>query len=125
MKAISEELRGLACEKDVAIVSATQTNRSGFENSDPGLEDISDSFGIAFVADFVYALYASDELKERDLVVVSQLKNRFGDPTRHKRFMLGFDRPKMNFYDVDENDADNVKQIVNVVKTEEKKKLKF
>ena len=104
IKAIAEELRGLAVEKNIPIVSATQTTRSGFSNSDPGLEDTSESFGLPATADFMIALISTEELEEANQIMVKQLKNRYNDPTQYKRFVLGMDRSKMRLYDVEENE---------------------
>jgi len=92
VKAIAEELRGLAVEYGVPIVSATQTTRSGFTSSDPGLEDTSESFGLPATADLMFALISSEELEELGQIMVKQLKNRYSDPTMYKRFTLGIDR---------------------------------
>ena len=104
IKAIAEELRGLAVEKDIPIVSATQTTRSGFSNSDPGLEDTSESFGLPATADFMIALISTEELEASNQIMIKQLKNRYNDPTQYKRFVLGMDRSKMRLYDVDESE---------------------
>lgn len=101
IKAIAEELRGLAVEFDVPIVTATQTTRSGFSNSDPGLEDTSESFGLPATADFMFALVSSEELEGLGQIMVKQLKNRYNDPNYKKRFVLGIDRSRMKLYDVD------------------------
>jgi len=103
IKAIAEELRGLAVEFSVPIVSATQTTRSGFSNSDPGLEDTSESFGLPATADFMFALVSNEELEALNQILVKQLKNRYGDPNLYKRFVLGIDRAKMRLYDVEES----------------------
>ena len=103
IKAIAEELRGLAVEYSVPIVSATQTTRSGFTNTDPGLEDTSESFGLPATADFMFALVTSEELEQLNQIVVKQLKNRYGDPNLHKRFVIGIDRSKMKLYDVEDS----------------------
>lgn len=103
IKAIAEELRGLAVEKNVPVISATQTTRSGFTNSDIGLEDTSESFGLPATADFMFALISTDELQELNQLMVKQLKNRYSDPSSHKRFVIGVDRPKMRLYDVEES----------------------
>jgi len=108
VKAIAEELRGLAVEFSVPIVSATQTTRSGFTNSDPGLEDTSESFGLPATADFMFALISSDELEELGQIMVKQLKNRYNDPTHYKRFVLGVDRAKMKLYDVEQSAQDDL-----------------
>ena len=101
IKAIAEELRGLAVEFDVPIFSATQTTRSGYTSSDPGLEDTSESFGLPATADLMFALVSSEELDGLNQIMVKQLKNRYNDPNKHKRFVLGVDRSKMRLYDVD------------------------
>lgn len=103
IKAIAEELRGLAVEKNVPIVSATQTTRSGFSNSDLGLEDTSESFGLPATADFMFAIINSDEMEQLGQLMVKQLKNRYNDPTLLKRFVIGVDRAKMRLYDVEQN----------------------
>jgi len=102
IKAIAEELRGLAVEKNVPIVSATQTTRSGFSNSDLGLEDTSESFGLPATADFMFAIINSDEMEQLGQLMVKQLKNRYNDPTLFKRFVIGVDRAKMRLYDVEQ-----------------------
>jgi hypothetical protein len=102
IKAIAEELRGLAVEFDVPVVSATQTTRSGYSNSDIGLEDTSESFGLPATADFMFALISSEELEKEGKIMVKQLKNRYNDPTYKKKFVVGVDRSKMRLYDVDE-----------------------
>jgi replicative DNA helicase len=103
IKAIAEELRGLAVEFGLPVVSATQTTRSGFSNSDPGLEDTSESFGLPATADFMFALVSNEELEALGQILVKQLKNRYGDPNLHKRFVLGIDRAKMRLYDVEDS----------------------
>ena len=103
VKAIAEELRGLAVEFNVPVVSATQTTRSGFTSSDPGLEDTSESFGLPATADFMFALISSEELEGLGQIMVKQLKNRYNDPTLHKRFVVGVDRAKMKLYDVEQS----------------------
>ena len=108
IKAIAEELRGLAVEKNVPIVSATQTTRSGYSNSDIGLEDTSESFGLPATADFMFALINSDELEQLDQLMVKQLKNRYNDPTLYKRFVIGVDRSKMRLYDVEQSAQDDI-----------------
>ena len=104
IKAIAEELRGLAVEFDVPVFSATQTTRSGYGNSDVGLEDTSESFGLPATADLMFALISTEELENMGQIMVKQLKNRYNDPTRDKRFVVGVDRSKMRLYDVDENE---------------------
>lgn len=101
VKAIAEELRGLAVEYNVPIVSATQTTRSGFTNSDPGLEDTSESFGLPATADFMFALVSNEELQALNQIIVKQLKNRYSDLNHYKRFVIGIDRSKMKLYDVE------------------------
>tara|TARA_Y100001972_G_scaffold127194_1_gene183292 strand:+ start:1144 stop:2544 length:1401 start_codon:yes stop_codon:yes gene_type:complete len=101
VKAIAEELRGLAIEKNVPIFSATQVNRSGFNNSDMGLEDTSESFGLPQTADLMFALISTEELEERDQIMVKQLKNRYNDPVKNRKFVLGINRSKMKLHDVD------------------------
>ena len=108
VKAIAEELRGLAVEFGVPIVSATQTTRSGFTSSDPGLEDTSESFGLPATADLMFALISSEELESLNQIMVKQLKNRYSDPTMHKRFVLGIDRAKMKLYDVEQGAQDGL-----------------
>jgi len=103
VKSIAEELRGLAVEYGVPIVSATQTTRSGFSSSDPGLEDTSESFGLPATADLMFALITSEELEEMGQIMVKQLKNRYNDPTFYKRFTVGIDRAKMKLYDVEQS----------------------
>jgi replicative DNA helicase len=103
VKAIAEELRGLAVEFGVPIVSATQTTRSGYTSSDPGLEDTSESFGLPATADLMFALISSEELEALNQIMVKQLKNRYSDPTAHKRFVVGIDRSKMKLYDVEQS----------------------
>ena len=104
IKAIAEELRGLAVEFDVPLFSATQTTRSGFSNSDIGLEDTSESFGLPATADLMFALISTEELEQAGQLMVKQLKNRYNDPTYNKRFVVGVDRAKMRLYDVDTNE---------------------
>ena len=103
IKSIAEEMRGLAVEFDIPILSATQTTRSGYTNSDPGLEDTSESFGLPATADLMFALVTSEELESLNQVMVKQLKNRYNDPNSNKRFCIGIDRSKMKLYDVDES----------------------
>jgi len=103
VKSIAEELRGLAVEHNVPIVSATQTTRSGFTSSDPGLEDTSESFGLPATADLMFALISSEELEEMGQMMVKQLKNRYNDPSYYKRFTIGVDRAKMKLFDVEQS----------------------
>ena len=100
VKAIAEELRGLAVECNVPIVSATQTTRSGFGNSDPDLTDTSESFGLPATADFMFALISTDELEQQGRLMVKQLKNRYSETSTSRKFMVGIDRSKMRLYDV-------------------------
>jgi replicative DNA helicase len=101
VKAIAEELRGLAVEFNLPIVSATQTTRSGYSNTDVELTDTSESFGLPATADFMFALISTEELEQLNQLMVKQLKNRYNDPTFHKRFMVGIDRTKMRLYDLE------------------------
>jgi replicative DNA helicase len=105
VKAIAEELRGLAVESNVPIISATQTTRSGFGNSDPDLTDTSESFGLPATADFMFALISTEELEQQGRILVKQLKNRYNDPTSSRKFILGIDRAKMRLYDVAEDSS--------------------
>ena len=100
VKAIAEELRGLAVEHNVPIVSATQTTRAGFGNSDPDLTDTSESFGLPATADLMFALISTEELASQGRILVKQLKTRYNDPTNNRKFMIGIDRAKMRLYDV-------------------------
>ena len=104
IKSIAEELRGLAVETNVPIMSATQTTRSGFGSTDIGLEDTSESFGLPATADFMFALISNEELDALNQIVVKQLKNRYNDPTMNKRFVLGIDRSKMRLYDCEQKE---------------------
>ena len=108
IKSIAEELRGLAGEYNVPIMSATQTTRSGFTNSDPGLEDTSESFGLPATADLMLALVSTEELEELGQIMVKQLKNRYADPGNYKRFVIGVDRSKMKLYNVEVGAQSNV-----------------
>jgi archaellum biogenesis ATPase FlaH len=101
VKAIAEELRGLAVEANVPIVTATQTTRAGYGSSDVDLTDTSESFGLPATADLMFALISTEELEGLNQILVKQLKNRFYDPTLNKRFCIGIDRSKMRLYDVD------------------------
>jgi archaellum biogenesis ATPase FlaH len=102
VKAIAEELRGLAVEFNVPIVSATQTTRSGYSNTDVELTDTSESFGLPATADLMFALISTEELEQLNQIMVKQLKNRYNDPTQYKRFMIGIDRAKMKLYDLED-----------------------
>jgi hypothetical protein len=103
IKAIAEELRGLAVEFNVPIVSATQTTRSGFGSSDVELTDTSESFGLPATADLMFALISTEELEQLGQIMVKQLKNRYNDPTIYKRFIVGIDRAKMRLYDCEQS----------------------
>ena len=108
IKAIAEELRGLAVETNVPIMSATQTTRSGFVSSDIGLEDTSESFGLPATADLMFALISNEELDELNQIAVKQLKNRYNDLTINKRFVIGLDRSKMKLFDVKLSEQNNI-----------------
>ena len=108
VKAIAEELRGLAVESNLPIVSATQTTRAGFGSSDPDLTDTSESFGLPATADLMFALISTEELEGLNQIMVKQLKNRYNDPTMFKRFIVGIDRAKMRLYDVEQNAQEGV-----------------
>ncbi len=108
VKAIAEELRGLAVETNIPIMSATQTNRSGFSNSDVGLEDTSESFGLPATADLMFALISNEELDSINQIAVKQLKNRYNDSNVNKRFVLGIDRAKMRLFDIDPKEQTNI-----------------
>ena len=103
IKSIAEELRGLAVELDVPIFSATQTTRGGYENSDVSLTDTSESFGLPATADLMFAIISTEELEQLGQFMIKQLKNRYADPTRNRRFMIGVDRSKMKLYDLEES----------------------
>ncbi len=102
IKAIAEELRGLAVEQNVPIFSATQTTRTGFVSTDIGLEDTSESFGLPATADFMFALMSNEELEQLGQMKVKQLKNRYNDPSVNRAFIIGVDRSKMRLYDVEQ-----------------------
>ena len=108
VKAIAEELRGLAVETNVPIVSATQTTRSGYGSSDVDLTDTSESFGLPATADLMFALISTEELEEVGQIMVKQLKNRYHDPTLNKRFVIGVDRAKMKLYDCEQRAQDDI-----------------
>lgn len=103
IKAIAEELRGLAIEFNVPIISATQTTRAGFDSSDVSLTDTSESFGLPATADFMFALISNEQLEALNQIMVKQLKNRYGDLNFHKRFVVGIDRPKMRLYNCEQS----------------------
>ena len=119
IKAIAEELRGLAVEFNVPIFSATQTTRTGFVSTDIGLEDTSESFGLPATADFMFALMSNEELEQLGQMKVKQLKNRYNDPAINRSFIVGVDRAKMRLYDV-ENVAQNIVDKGTQVETNEK-----
>ena len=102
IKSIAEELRGLAVECNLPIVSATQTTRGAFASSDVGLEDTSESFGLPATADLMFAIISTEELEDLNQIMIKQLKNRYNDPTMNKRFIIGIDRAKMKLYDVEQ-----------------------
>jgi len=108
IKAIAEELRGLAVEFNVPIMSATQTTSSGYGNSDVELTDTSESFGLPATADLMFALISTEELEQLGQIMVKQLKNRYNDPTVFKRFVLGIDRAKMRLYDCEQSAQNNI-----------------
>ena len=108
IKAIAEELRGLAVENDIPLVTATQTTRSGFGNSDVDLTDTSESWGLPATADFMFALIATEELDQSGRIMVKQLKNRYNDPTYYRKFTVGIDRAKMKLYNVEDSEGDLV-----------------
>ena len=108
VKAIAEELRGLAVQNDVPLVTATQTTRSGFGNSDVDLTDTSESWGLPATADFMFALIATEELDQSGRIMVKQLKNRYNDPTYYRKFTVGIDRAKMKLYNVEDSEGDLV-----------------
>jgi len=108
IKAIAEELRGLAVEANVPIISATQTTRSGFASSDVDLTDTSESFGLPATADLMFALISTEELENLNQIMVKQLKNRYNDPTIYKRFVIGVDRAKMRLYDCEQKAQDDI-----------------
>ena len=108
IKSIAEEMRGLAVEFNIPIMSATQTTRSGFVSTDVGLEDTSESFGLPATADLMFAIISTEELEKLNQILVKQLKNRYNDPTLNKRFIIGVDRAKMKLYDVSQTAQDDL-----------------
>tara|TARA_X000000368_G_scaffold258529_1_gene204358 strand:- start:1493 stop:2875 length:1383 start_codon:yes stop_codon:yes gene_type:complete len=122
IKAIAEELRGLAVEFNLPIVSATQTTRSGFASSDVDLTDTSESFGLPATADLMFALISSEELEPLNQIQVKQLKNRYNDPTMHKRFVIGIDRSKMRLYDCNQDEGG---ELIDTGKQEDDTKTSF
>ena len=128
IKSIAEELRGLAVETNLPIMSATQTTRSGFVSTDIGLEDTSESFGLPATADFMFALISNEEMEELGQILVKQLKNRYNDPTYNRRFVIGVDRAKMRLYDCEQAAQDDLLdsgQEVEYNENEEKTTKKF
>ena len=124
VKAIAEELRGLAVEASIPICSATQTTRSGFASSDPNLTDTSESFGLPATADLMFALVSTEDMEELDQIMVKQLKNRYNDPTINKRFVVGIDRAKMRLYDCEQSaqtDILDTAETVEYTKSDESK----
>ena len=121
VKSIAEELRGLAVEFNVPIVSATQTTRAGYGSSDVDLTDTSESFGLPATADLMFALISTEELEQQNQIMVKQLKNRYYDPTLNKRFVVGIDRSKMRLYDVEQSAQQNIMDSGQEVVTEERK----
>jgi len=122
IKAIAEELRGLAVEFNLPIVSATQTTRAGFGNSDVDLTDTSESFGLPATADLMFALISTDELEGLNQIMVKQLKNRYNDPTMNKRFVVGIDRSKMRLYDCNQDEGG---ELIDTGKEENDSKISF
>jgi hypothetical protein len=122
IKSIAEELRGLAVEYGVPIFSATQTTRSGYSNTDVGLEDTSESFGLPATADFMFALISTEELAELNQIMVKQLKNRYNDAASNRKFLQNINRAKMKLYDIN-NSSDNT--VIPVPTENQKKQNKF
>jgi len=108
IKSIAEELRGLAVEFDLPIITATQSNRDGYNSSDLGLDNTSESFGLPATVDFMFALMVTDELAEMNQILVKQLKNRYSDINENKRFVIGVNKSKMRFHDVDDSEQENI-----------------
>ena len=108
IKSIAEELRGLAVENKIPIVSATQTTRSGYSNTDVGLEDTSESFGLPATADLMFAIISTEQMEELGQIMVKQLKNRYNDPTVNRKFVIGIDRAKMKLFDVSQAAQDTL-----------------
>ena len=125
VKSIAEELRGLAVEFNVPIVSATQTTRSGYGSSDVDLTDTSESFGLPATADLMFALISTEELEEQNQIMVKQLKNRYYDPTLNKRFIVGIDRAKMRLYNVEQEAQNNIMDSGQVTLSSADTKKKF
>ena len=108
IKSIAEELRGLAVENKIPIVSATQTTRSGYSNTDVGLEDTSESFGLPATADLMFAIISTEQMEQLGQILVKQLKNRYNDPTVNRKFVVGIDRSKMRLFDVSQAAQDEL-----------------
>ena len=108
VKSIAEELRGLAVQYNLPIISATQTTRSGYGSSDVNITDTSESFGLPATADLMFALISNDELDQMGQIMVKQLKNRYNDPTMHRKFVVGIDRAKMRLFDVEQTAQDDI-----------------
>jgi archaellum biogenesis ATPase FlaH len=108
IKSIAEELRGLAVEYNVPVLSATQTTRGGYDNTDVDLTDTSESFGLPATVDFMFALISTEELENLNQIMVKQLKNRYNDPSYYKRFVIGVDRARMKLYDVEDSAQSNI-----------------
>lgn len=125
IKSIAEELRGLAVEFNVPVVSATQVNRTGYTNSDMGLEDTSESFGLPATADFFLGLIQTEELEALGQILVKQLKNRLGDPNLHKRFVIGVDKSRMRLFDVENSEQKKIAPEVNELSSNKPDKSKF
>jgi hypothetical protein len=123
IKAIAEELRGLAAEKNVPIWSATQVNRTGFSNTDIGLEDTSESFGLPATADFMFALISTEKLDEMNQIMVKQLKNRYNDTASNRKFVIGINRAKMKLYDI--SGTDQPMMADGNIEVEEEEETKF
>ena len=117
VKSIAEELRGLAVERNMPIVSATQTTRSGYGSSDPGLEDTSESFGLPATADLMIALISTEELQNLNQIMVKQLKNRYADLTTDRRFVIGVDRARMKLYDLEDFEQEDIHDVPVMNKT--------
>jgi hypothetical protein len=123
IKAIAEELRGLAAERNVPIWSATQVNRTGFSNTDIGLEDTSESFGLPATADFMFALISTEKLDEMNQIMVKQLKNRYNDTVANRKFVVGINRAKMKLYDI--SGTDQPMMADGNIEVEEEEEIKF
>ena len=110
IKSISEELRGLAVEKQIVLISATQINREGFASSDMGMQNTAESFGLPATADLFLGIITNEELNELGQIMIKQLKNRYNDPTKHSKFVVGIDREKMRIYDVEQTAQEDIDQ---------------